>query len=433
MKVEYIPPDYNFKFFKEEDKGVMKKIDRSKIAFEINPDTKYLIERREGIEYPEDYLEGPYYQDQNILIITDDKNKDAEKIAKFIKNEKISKDLKPKIKNNDKNNKNNDKDNKEDDKVEKNMKKRINLLGTKKNNYNIEAKSSFEFKKPNQSIQKSKIDYSEETLFEEFYEENDIKLNKDEINLFSLVKREQLFLRIDYNIYMEKKHGNVLILFLAEILDKIYFVKICLFLRKVDFFSIHCSLYILCHIILLSLLCGFFSINIIKRIWEEENFPGLNFYLLYGLISHIIVWVVYQIFLCLLDNQDKVKDLIILKNQIQSANIDNVDIDDVDEKDENILRKKYNDLIFQMKFKTAMFYTTSLLLSLFLMVYLISFFALYTGTKRRVWQAYYISIIEILLIKFVYGLLLSLLRFISTINKIKCLYDIVKIFNKYIS
>ena len=437
MKVEYIPPEYNFKFFKSSDKGVMKKLERSKVPFEINPDTKYLIERREGIEYPEDYLNGPYYQDQNIVILIDEINNDVDKVAKYIKNEKISKDLKPKNKNNDKkidkNIKENNKTNKDDDKIVKNMKKRINLFGSKKNNYSINEKSSIEFKKSNQSIQRSKIDYSNETLFEEFYEENDIKLNKDEINLFSLVKREQLFLRIDYDIYIEKKHGNVLTLFLAEILDKIYFVKICLFLKRVDIFSIHCSLYILCHIILLSLLCGFFSIRIIKKIWEEENFPGLNFYLLYGLISHIIVWVVYQMFLCILDNQDKVKDLIILKNESQNINIDNIDIDDVDEKNENIITKKYNDIIFQMKFKTALFYIISLLLSLFLTIYLISFFSLYTGTKRRVLKAYYISIIEILFIKFVYGLILSLLRLLSTAYRVKLLYDIVRIFNKYIS
>ena len=443
MKVEYIPPEYNFKYFKNNDKGVMKKVERSKIPFEVNPDTQYLIERREGIEYPEDYLKGPYYQDQNIIVLTDEKNIDADKIVKYIRDEKISKDLKPKKKNNDKNDKNNDKNdknnykndknNKDDDKFEKNLKKRINLFGNKKNNISITEKSSFEFKKSNPSIQKSKIDYSNETLFEELYEGNDLKLNKDEINLFSLVKREQLFLRVEYDIYMEKNHGNALTLFLAEILDKIYFVKICLFLKKVDIFSIHCSLYILCHIILLSLLCGFFTIQIIKKIWEEDNFPGLNFYLLYGLISHIIVWVVYQIFLCLLDNQDKVKDLIILKNEFQNINVDNIDIEDIDDKNDDILRKKYNDAIFEIKFKTAIFYTISLLLSLFLTVYLISFFSLYTGTKRRVLKAYYISIIEILLIKFAYGFILFLLRLLSTVYRVKLLYDIVRIFNKYFS
>jgi hypothetical protein len=48
-KAEYIPPEYNFKFFKPKDKGVMKKMERSLIPFEVNHDTIYLIERRKGI------------------------------------------------------------------------------------------------------------------------------------------------------------------------------------------------------------------------------------------------------------------------------------------------------------------------------------------------------------------------------------------------
>ena len=429
MKVEYIPPDYNFKFFKPSEKGVMKKIERSKIPFPIKPDTIYLIEIRDGIEYPEDYLDGTYFQDQNIVIVVDDKIKDVDKIAKYIKDEKINKNLKPKNKN-----ENNDKNisNKDDAQLEKNLKKKINLFGSKKNNFNINEKSSFEYKKPSQS-KKGDKDYSNDTLFEEFYEDNDLELKKDEMNIFTLIKREQLFLRIEYDTYIEKKHGNVLCRLLAEILDKIYFVKIFLFLRKADIFSIHCSLYMLYHIILLGLLCGFFTIKVIKKIWEQENFPELDFYLLYGLISHVVVWVVYQIFLCILDNNDKFKDLVILKKQLEIRDNDNIGVDDIEEKNESLLTKKYNDLIFQIKMKTALFYIISILLSLFITVYLISFFSLYTGTKRKVLKAYYISIIEILLIKFVYGLILSLIRLISILYNIKLLYSTVRIFNKYLS
>ena len=91
IKGEYIPSEYNFKFFKPKDKGVIKNIERSKIPFEVNLDIIYLIERREGIEYPEDYLNGPYYPDQNLLIITDDAIKDATKIVKKLKDEKFMK------------------------------------------------------------------------------------------------------------------------------------------------------------------------------------------------------------------------------------------------------------------------------------------------------------------------------------------------------
>lgn len=67
-KAEYIPPDYNFKFFKSKDKGVIKPIEISEIPFE-----KKSIERRKGIDYADDYLNGPYLPTQNILVITNEK------------------------------------------------------------------------------------------------------------------------------------------------------------------------------------------------------------------------------------------------------------------------------------------------------------------------------------------------------------------------
>ena len=47
IKAEFIPPEFNFKFFKLNDKGVIKKIERSKLPFKIDPETRYLIEARE--------------------------------------------------------------------------------------------------------------------------------------------------------------------------------------------------------------------------------------------------------------------------------------------------------------------------------------------------------------------------------------------------
>ena len=40
MKAEFMPPEYNFKFFKPNDKGIVKKIERSKIPFETQKDIK---------------------------------------------------------------------------------------------------------------------------------------------------------------------------------------------------------------------------------------------------------------------------------------------------------------------------------------------------------------------------------------------------------
>jgi hypothetical protein len=423
MKVEYIPPVYNFKFFKPNDRGVIKKIDRSKIPFEINPDTKYLLERKKGIEYPEDYLNGPYFQEQNIVIIADDKNPDVNKVVNYIKNEKL-------LKNNQKpkNNKNeNLKNNKDENKADYNIKKRNNLF-TDVNSLNEKgAKHFISIKK----INKDGNEYSEESLLREFDDKEDLNLKVGELGLLSSIQREQTFLRVTYEKYISKEHSDIFCVYLAEILDKIYIAKICIFLKKIDIFSIHVSLYMFCHLLLLSLLTGLFSIKLIKKIWEEDEFPNFNFYILYGLIFNIVIWIIYQIFLCLLDNRDKVKVLIITKNELIAAEKNGQE--NMNEINYNIFRNKYNSYKTTMKCKIVVFYIIVFLLTAFLTIYLISFFALYTGTKRRVLKAYYISIIEILLIKFVYGFALCSLRLASKINKIRCLYNFVCFLSRYIS
>ena len=75
QKAEYLPQQYNFKYFKSNDKGVIKQLERSKLPFKVSQDTKYLLERKKGVDYHENYLNGPFYQSQNIIeIIDDDKN-----------------------------------------------------------------------------------------------------------------------------------------------------------------------------------------------------------------------------------------------------------------------------------------------------------------------------------------------------------------------
>jgi len=94
-------------------------------------------------------------------------------------------------------------------------------------------------------------------------------------------------------------------------------IKIFIFLKKFEILSIQVALYIFYHILILSLLCGFFTIKTIKKIWEESNFPTMSFYLLYGLISHIIIWIIYKIFILSLDNQDKIRSLVKLNNDVE--------------------------------------------------------------------------------------------------------------------
>ena len=262
------------------------------------------------------------------------------------------------------------------------------------------------------------------------------------------MRREHTYLRVTYEKYISKSHPNIFATFLAEILDKIYFIKIFIFLKKFDIFSIHLALYMFYHILLLSLLCAFFTVDTIKKIWEESDFPTMNFYLLYGLLSNIIVWIFYRIFCLLMDNQDKIRSLVKLHKESMNNNSSRIKMEENNEinndneinnnknnnmNQQDVINEKYEELVKKIKIQTIIFYVVILLLSGLCYIYLVSFFAVYTGTKKRVLTAYYISIIEIILIKFVYGLCLASLRIAGEVNELKSLYKFVYIMDKYVS
>ena len=409
-KAEYIPQEYNSKFFYPTDKGVFKKIDRNKLPFKIGKDTRILVEKRKDIEYESNYLEGQYSPNQNILIITDEINTDITNIVKYIKTEKLS-DNKLSTKNDFKSG-----DNKQFGNTHYSKYTEKDLITVKK------LKSNF-----------AKPKFEEDGISELFDEDSDdMKVDGDNAGLFTLIRREQLFLRLDYKKYLEKKHPNNLAIFIAEILDKIYLVKIILFLRKYDIFTHQLSLYLFCHVLLMSLLCGFFTIRVIKKIWNQDGYPGIGFYLLYGLISHIIIWIIYQIFLYILDFRDKIKEIVLLQKELKLQESYDYD-DNIDERNDKIFRKKYSQIISHIKCTVIIFYIIIFIIIAFCSIYLICFFALYTGTRNRVIKSYFFSIIEILIIKFVYGFSLASLRVASRINKMKKVYKVVYIFDKYIS
>ena len=278
---------------------------------------------------------------------------------------------------------------------------------------------------------------------EDYKEEEEVKNVDSTTSIYNLMKREHTYLRATYERYISKRHPNILATFLAEILDKIYFIKIFIFLKQFEIFSIQLSLYMFYHILLLSLLCGFFTVKVIKKIWEDSNFPTMNFYLLYGFLSNVIIWVIYKIFSLLVDNQDRIRALVKLNNDSMNANSSRNHLEENNDNNNNeennrknqqdMINEKYEDLVKKIKIQTALFYIIVLLISAFCFIYLVSFFAFYTGTKGKVFKAYYISIIEIILIKFVYGLCLASLRIAGEGNELKSLYNFVYVCDKYLS
>ena len=428
IRAEYLPYDYNFKYFKLNYKGVRKKIERSKLPFKVDLDTKILIERRDGIDYPENYLYGPFLPEQNILEIIDNNDNNNNKIIEYSRTRNLNKvniyNTNDDISYNNNNNKIN---------INKDKKRyTINNINNINNNYLDPKKKYFitirKIKPSNINDNKIKIeDYKEEIQKKEKEEK------EDESSLYTTILKEQTFLRLTYDKYSHKKHPNIFAIFLTEILDKVYLVKIYIFLKKFEMFSIHLSLYLFCHLLLFSLLCAFFTTSTIKRIWQEDNFPNINFYLSYGFLSHIIIWIIYKIFICLLDFQDKIKEIAQIKNNLKTKENNDSNVKENDIEDDDIVEHKLNELKKNMKFKIIIFFAIVFVFVFLCFIYLVSFFGIYTGTKRYVFQSYYISIIEILLIKLVYGIVLASLRVSSNGNELKCLYKIVYYLDIYLS
>ena len=276
---------------------------------------------------------------QNILVITNEKIKKS-------KNDKSKMNItKNNITKNDKRlilNKSTNKDQLNNTKMEKSSKKR-----------NIKLFDNFDDineKKFISTYKQKKLNLKTNNEKDDFNPEKELRLTDEGTGFFGTIKREQVFLRIGFEKYLKKKHINIYSIYLAEIFDKIYFIKICLFLKKFDIFWIQLSLYLFYHILLLALKCGFFTIKIIRKIWENDNFPNINFYLLYGLIVNVIVWIIYQMFAWVLDFHDKIRDMITLKYElVQNQYIEDFDKNNIHDSNEDVYKEKYEELIYQIK------------------------------------------------------------------------------------
>ena len=173
------------------------------------------------------------------------------------------------------------------------------------------------------------------------------------------------------------------------------------------------SLYLLCHMLLLTFVTFFYDVKTIKNIWIKENYPDTNYYLSYGFLANIIVWLIFKMFCCLLDNEHKIKKL---------------NITTFGKKEE-----KYNRIIYKIKRNMIIYLVLQFLIILFCSFYLITFCGIYVATKKNVFESYGIAFIEIIIIKIVYGFILGILRKVSLIKEISLLYNITLILNKYIS
>ena len=390
--MEFIPQEYLFLFFNKGQKNVHKKLERNNLPFKIGLNTKILLEQIKGVNYNNIKPTGPFPAGQNLIFILDSEDENIEDYLK-LDNEDQKGDQ-----NDDNNN-----DKKNDDVMSKEKSEKPTIYKNKKNQLN---NSDYDPSDENYSI------FDIEETEGQFHEKTFI----------DALKRNQRLIKKNFSIAITNKNTNFFETLLAEIIDKIYIIKILFFTRKFDILALQLSIYLLCHTLLLVLNALFFDVKTIKKIWNEENYPGLGYYLGYGLLSCIIIWIIYKIFLCLLSNNDKTKEVLKMMHYNNKYNLGKIEA----------VNRKYSNLMWKIKFKISIYSIIEFLLLIFAFLYLSVFCSVYTGTKSKVFKAYGLALIEVLIIKIIYGIVLAILRYVSISYRKKGLYDAVLFMNTYL-
>ena len=384
--IEFIPEEFLFLYFNDKDKGIKKEINRKELPFNINYNTKVLLQKIENVDYTNVNATGPFTNDQNLIEIIDTKEEENVNFNIESINETIAE---------------------KDDINEKNkIKNKINEKGI------IPINEEKIYKREN----------LKNYIINDLDEIEEDKENKKVNSILDDIKIEQRLLTKNYNFVIEKNDTGLFNLILAEILDKIYITKNILFLRKYDIMFLHLSVYVLYHVFLLSILAMFYNINTIKNIWNKENYPGIGLYLGYGLSSIIITWIIYTIFLCIISNKGKYNEILNIRKSKKKQK----------EIKAQLINKKCNLLISKMKIKMIIYFIIQFILIIFFFIYLVTLCAVYSGTMTRIFSSYGITILELIILKLIYGLILGIIRNYSLYNQKSGLYKCVLIFDKYL-
>ena len=243
------------------------------------------------------------------------------------------------------------------------------------------------------------------------------------LGILNEIKKEEKLLRIKYESAIQKDKNDIFIILLTEVCDKIYLFKILCLLPKYCMFSIYISLYLLYHLLLLTFITFFYDIKTIQKIWYKDNYPDLNYDLGYGLLSCLIVWVIYRMFLCLLNNENIIKKY--LKSNIFKSN--NSENDNLRENN-----KKLKNLLYKIKKGMIVYFVFELIFVLLCLLYLTTFCAVYIGTKNKIFKTYGITLVEVLIIKIIYGMILGIFRKVGLYKKKKNIYKVSYYFDKFI-
>jgi hypothetical protein len=254
----------------------------------------------------------------------------------------------------------------------------------------------------------------EKQKFDNFSESNNSEnynnyLKKNELDLekgfFTSIQKEEKYLRKSFSDSMSKDKYDIVIVALTSIFDKIYFAKILFLYDKGEIVSVMFSLYLLCHMLLLTFSAFFFDIKTIHKTFENNDYPNMGYYLLYGFLGNLIVWVTFRLLSCLVENSNKIRKLFFKESSSMEKKM-----------------RKFSKLISEIKRNIVIYLVIQFILILFCSFYLITFCGIYTGTKTKVFLAYGFAVVEIVVIKCFYGLVLGILRKISLFAEKSALY-----------
>ena len=420
--IEFIPQEYLFLFFNQGEKDVIKKVERDNVPFKTKYNTRVLLERKPGINYENINPRGPFPSGQNLLVIVDSMDEDI--------NDYLGSDYSIDEGNNKNivNISNNKKKNKFNQTYTSGIGSRYSHgKGQKREKGEKGEKGGFKTNQKAKLYRRNfdEFSYTDYDPSDENYSIYDIEEDEDvphEKGLIDNLKQNQRFLRRNFDFAVKNKNKNIIEILFTEIIDKIYIIKILLFTRKFDILSLHLSVYLLCHTLLLVLNTLFFDIKTIKKIWEKDNYPGLGYYLGYGFLACLVVWIIYTIFLCLLTNNDKIKDILKMIHFNNKYQLNK----------NRAIEKKYKNLMWKVKFKFIVYSIIEYLALTFCFIYLSTFGTVYVGTISRAFKAYGIALIEILIIKIIYGIALAIMRHISLSKEKKNLYNVVLFMDTYL-
>ena len=90
-------------------------------------------------------------------------------------------------------------------------------------------------------------------------------------------------------------------------------------------------------------------------------------------------------------------------------------------------------MMFWHQIKIIIFYAIEFIFVFLFFLYLTAFCGVYANAKAKLIESYGIALIEVVIIKILYGLVMGILRKVSLAYKINILYRIVQFLDLYIA